>query len=272
MGRAQTADSAVKTTAEPAGVLAQTTVGDASSVDLQNSSSSDRQGGQQVPDAPQPQGQTQSAPKKPPSQGSAQDERQPQTNRILDIIPNFRAVSTDEQLPPQSVKEKFIDTTKDSFDYSAVFIPLMLAGYGMARNSTPEFGDGGPAFARYFWHAAVDQTSENYMVEFIVPSITHEDTRYYTLGRGGFWKRTAYSLSRAVITRNDKGKDEFNISEVVGAGAASGISSLYYPSKERSLGSVGTEWGLDVAIDSLSFVVKEFWPDVNHALFHKDGH
>ena len=75
-----------------------------------------------------------------------------------------------------------------------------------------------------------------------------------------------------MITRNDKGKDEFNISEVVGAGAASGISSLYYPSKERSLGSVGTEWGLDVAIDSLSFVVKEFWPDVNHALFHKDGH
>jgi hypothetical protein len=72
-----------------------------------------------------------------------------------------------------------------------------------------------------------------------------------------------------VVTRNDKGTDEFNFSEVVGAGAAAGVSTLYYPSKERSLGSTGTEWGLDVAIDSMSFFVKEFWPDVNHALFHR---
>jgi hypothetical protein len=60
----------------------------------------------------------------------------------------------------------------------------------MGTNATPEFHQGAAGFARYFWHAAVDQTSENYMVEFVVPSITHEDTRYYTLGRGGFFMRT----------------------------------------------------------------------------------
>ncbi len=234
----------------------------------------DGQTGQSVPDAPRPQEQTPAQAQETQqgqaqAQGSTQEERQPQTSRILEIIPNFRAVSTDEKLPPQTLKEKFIGTTEDSFDYSAIFIPLALAEYSMLNNSTPEFGTGWPGYARYFWHTAVDQTSENYLVEFIVPAITHEDTRYYTLGRGGFIKRAGYALSRAVITRNDKGKDEFNYSEVVGAGAASGISSLYYPSKERSLGSVGSEWGLDVAIDALSFEVKEFWPDVNHALFHR---
>jgi hypothetical protein len=231
--------------------------------------------GQTVPDAPEPQdqatqGQTQSQGQTTqPAQTSAQEARQPQTSRILEIIPNFRAVTTDEKLPPMSVKDKFVGATEDSFDYSAIFIPLALAEYSMLNKATPEFGEGWPGYARYFWHTAVDQTSENYLVEFIVPAITHEDTRYYTLGRGRFLKRAGYALSRVVITRNDKDKDEFNISEVVGAGAASGISSLYYPSKERSLGSVGLEWGLDVAIDALSFEVKEFWPDVNHALFHK---
>jgi hypothetical protein len=214
------------------------------------------------------QGQT-ATPAQAQGQGTGQDTRQPQTSRIMDIIPNFRAVSTDEKLPPMSVRDKFVGTTEDSFDYSAIFIPLMLAGYSDATRATPEFGHGWPAYARYFWHTAVDQTSENYMVEFIVPVLTREDTRYYPLGRGGFLKRAGYALSRAVITRNDKGTDEFNISEVVGAGASAGISSLYYPSRERSLGNVGTEWGLDVAIDSMSFVVKEFWPDVNHALFHR---
>ncbi len=197
-----------------------------------------------------------------------QDQRQQQTKRILDIMPNFRAVSTDEQLPPQSVKEKFVTATEDSFDYSSIFIPLMLTAYDMGIDATPEFHQGAAGFARYFWHNAVDQTSENYMVEFVVPSITHEDTRYYTMGRGGLFKRTGYALSRAVVTRSDAGNNVFNASEIVGAGASAGFSSLYYPSRERSLTNTGTEWGLDVAIDAASFVFKEFWPDINHKLFH----
>ena len=219
-------------------------------------------------DNPQP-----DAPKDPtPTTNTAtttdQDQRQPQTKRILGVVPNFRAVSTDEQLPPQSVKEKFATATEDSFDYSSIFIPLMLTAYDMGIDATPEFHQGAAGFARYFWHNAVDQTSENYMVEFVVPSITHEDTRYYTLGRGGFFKRTGYALSRAVVTRSDAGNNVFNASEVLGAGASAGLSSLYYPSRERSFTNTGTEWGLDVAIDSASFVFKEFWPDINHKLFH----
>jgi hypothetical protein len=195
--------------------------------------------------------------------------RQPQTKRILGIIPNFRSVSTDEQLAPQSVREKFLTATDDSFDYSSAFVPAMLAAYSMGINSTPEFGEGAVGYARYFWHTAVDQTSENYLVEFVMPVATHEDTRYYTLGRGGFVKRTGYALSRAVVTRTDSGHETFNFSEVVGSGAASGLSSLYYPTRERSLGNTGTEWGLDIGIDAASFVAKEFWPDINRHLFHQ---
>jgi hypothetical protein len=207
-------------------------------------------------------------PNAPTAQGQADDQPAPQTKRILGIIPNFRAVSTDVKLPPQSVKDKFMDATQDSFDYSSILIPGMLAAYSMGTNATPEFHEGAAGYARYFWHAAVDQTSENYMVEFIVPVITHQDTRYYTLGRGGFLKRTGYALTRSVITRSDSGKEEFNISEVVGAGAAAGLSSLYYPGRERSIGNTGKEWGLDVGIDAVSYVVREFWPDINHKLFH----
>jgi hypothetical protein len=196
------------------------------------------------------------------------EQRQPQTKRIFGIIPNFRAVSTDEKLPPQSIKDKFMDATQDSFDYSSILLPIAIAAYSMGTNATPEFHQGAAGYSRYLWHSAVDQTSENYMVEFIVPTITREDTRYYTLGRGGFMKRTGYALSRAVITRSDTGKEEFNLGEVVGAGASSGLSNLYYPAASRSVGNTGKQWGLDVGIDAASFVFREFWPDVNHALFH----
>jgi hypothetical protein len=222
----------------------------------QTSSSS----GAGLPDAPRP------------ALAAATDvERLPQTKRILGVIPNFRAVSTDESLPRQSIKDKFMDATQDSFDYSSILLPGVLAAYSMGTKADPEFHQGAAGYGRYFWHAAVDQTSENYWVEFIMPVITREDTRFYTLGKGGFLKRTGYALSRAVVTRTDAGNESFNISEVVGAGAAAGLSSTYYPTRERSFANVASAWGLDVGIDSASFLAREFWPDINRRLFHGKG-
>jgi len=215
--------------------------------------------------ANQPAPQNQAAPNSPGQ--NPQDSNGQQTKRILGIVPNFRAVSADQKLPPQSAKEKFIDATEDSFDYSSIFFPAVVAGYNMAEDKTPQFHQGAAGFARYFWHSAVDQTSENYMVEFIYPTVTHEDGRYYTLGHGGFLKRTGYALSRAVVTRTDSGKETFNFSEVLGAGSAAGLSNLYCPSQSRTLGNTGSQWGLDIGIDAGVFVFREFWPDINRHVF-----
>jgi hypothetical protein len=196
------------------------------------------------------------------------DEQDHQPKRILGIIPNFRAVSTNQTLPPQSAKEKLITASEDSFDYSAFFIPTVLAGYSMATDATPEFHQGAAGYARYFWHTFADQSIENYFVEFIVPAPAHEDIRYYTLGKGGFFKRTGYALSRAVITRSDAGTATFNFGEVLGAGAAAGVSNLYYPTAERTFSNTAQKWGINVGVDAATFVFKEFWPDINRAVFH----
>ena len=235
----------------------QTVAQDASPV-LLNGSSSTSHAAQpaELPDAPQA------------SQAPASSDQGQQTKRILGIFPNFRAVSANVHLPPQSVKDKFVTASQDSFDYSSIFVPAVVAGYSQATNATPEFHQGAVGYGRYFWHTFVDQTSENYFVEFIVPAVTREDTRYYTLGTGGFLKRAGYSLSRAVITRNDAGHDTFNISEVVGAGAAAGVSNLYYPSRERTFSNTADKWGQNIGIDAATFLFHEFWPDINHALFH----
>jgi hypothetical protein len=184
-----------------------------------------------LPDAPAPQ---------PVSSSANQTNEQPK--RILGIIPNFRAVSTEQHLPPQSVKEKFASATEDFFDYSALAIPVAVAGYNYLRNSTPGFGTGGAGYGRYLWHLAVDQTSENYVVEFFVPAATHENTRFYTLGQGSFFTPAGYALSRVVVTRSDAGNPTFNIAELVGAGISARFSSTYYPTRECSFSNTGSQW------------------------------
>jgi hypothetical protein len=192
-----------------------------------------------------------------------------QTKRILGIIPNFRSVSADTKLPPESPKEKFIESTEDSFDYSSFIFVGILAGISEVQGSIPEFHQGAAGYGRYYWHTLADQADENYQVEFLFPVALHQDPRYYTLGHGGFLKRTAYSFSRILITRTDAGGETFNASEVVGAGAAAGISDLYYPSPERTWTKTGQRWLLNVSLDGGTFIFKEFWPDLNSRFFHQ---
>jgi len=192
-----------------------------------------------------------------------------QTKRILGIIPNFRSVSVDVKLPPETVKDKFIGATQDSFDYSSFIYTGLLAGISQWENSYPEFHQGAAGFGRYYWHTFVDQTDENYLVEFALPAVFRQDPRYYTLGRGGLFKRTAYAFSRALITRTDAGNNTFNVSEIVGAGAAAGISNLYYPEPYRNWTKTGQRWVTSVALDGGTFIFKEFWPDINSHIFHQ---
>ena|ERR1700737_773019 len=190
-----------------------------------------------------------------------------QSKRILWIFPNYRAVSANTQLPPLSLKDKFWLATQDSFDYSSFVTAGLLAGVSQANRSYPEFGNGGSGYGRYYWHAVADQAVGNYMTEAIVPSLTHEDPRYYTLGHGGFFKRTGYAVSRLLVTRTDSGGRTFNISEIVGNGAGAGISNTYYPSRERTWTKTGQKWITQIGLDGVFNILKEFWPDINHAIF-----
>ncbi len=192
-----------------------------------------------------------------------------QTKRVLYIVPNFHSVSAGSQLPPQSAKGKLLNATQDSFDYSSFIFVGILAGVGQAHRATPEFGHGGVGYGRYYWHTFVDQTDENYFVEGFIPILFRQDTRYYTLGRGGLLRRTFYAVSRAAITRTDAGNPVANYSEIIGAGAAAGISNLYYPSQERTWTKTGQRWALNVGLDVLSQTFREFWPDVNRKIFHQ---
>jgi hypothetical protein len=192
-----------------------------------------------------------------------------QTKRIFWIIPNYRSVSADCQLPPLSVKDKFVLATQDSFDYSAFIVAGMVAGYSMATVQYHEFHQGAAGYGRYYWHSFVDQTVGNYFTEAIVPTLTHEDPRYYTLGHGGFVLRTGYALSRLVVTKTDSGGKSFNYSEIVGNAAGAALSNAYYPQVERTAGNTMSKWATQVGIDGIANILKEFWPDIRRDIFHR---
>lgn len=220
-----------------------------------------------LPDAPSP-AQADAAQDQKKASVPDQGNSGQQTKRILGIVPNFRAVSADQKLPPLAPREKLKLTLEDTFDYSGVIYVGILAGVSQAEGSYPEFHSGAPAYARYYWHSYADTLDGNLMTEFFLPVATHEDPRYYTLGHGGVIKRAGYAVGRLLITRTDSGGSSPNLSEIVGNGAASGVSDLYYPRPERTWTKTGQRWITQIGLDGVSNLLKEFWPDLNSKLFH----
>ncbi len=186
-----------------------------------------------------------------------------QTQRILGVIPNFRSVSADEHLPPQSVRDKFVIAGRDSFDYGSFILAAVQAGFSIDGNAYPEFGKGVVGYGRYYWRTLLDTADENFMVGGVFPAVLHQDSRFYTLGHGSIAHRALYASTRVLITRGDSGNEQPNFSEIIGAGAASGISSTYYPARYRTWTKVGQKWLTSVVIDGANFTFKEFWPDIN---------
>ncbi len=186
----------------------------------------------------------------------------PEPKRILGIIPNYRAVSAGETAPPPSAKEAFRIATESSFDYSAFIFVGMTSGLADGRDAHPQLGVGAAGYARYYWRGFVDKTDGNYLVLFALPSLFHQDERYYAKGEGGLWERAAYAASRVAITPDDRGRDSFNISEILGRGIAQIVSTAYYPSQARTIGALGSKYGFALVGDAATNVFLELWPDV----------
>jgi len=136
-------------------------------------------------------------------------------------------------------------------------------------NAHPQLGKGVAGFGRYYWRGFLDKTDGNYLVVFALPTVFHQDERYYAMGEGSFWKRAIYSSTRVFITPNYHGHNSLNISELLGRAIAQAISVTYYPSQTRTAGSVGEKYGYAIGRDVLTNVFREFWPDIAVHVLHR---
>ncbi len=116
---------------------------------------------------------------------------------------------------------------------------------------------------------SLDKTSGNYLVIFALPTVFHEDERYYAKGKGSFAKRFLYSTSRVLITPNYDGNNTINASELLGRGIAQGISVAYYPSKTRTFGAISAKYGYALLRDAATNAFREFWPDIATHVLHR---
>ena len=218
--------------------------------------------------------QCQNAPASDPAQpgtkagGSSTDGQEQPQKRILWIIPNFRTSPTLEEYKPISPKEKFRIASLDSFDRGTVALAAAFAGESQITDAERSFGQGVAGYARYFGTAYADFVIGDYMTEAIYPTILHQDPRYFRRGKGSGISRLGYAVGQIFWTHKDSGGTQFNYSEVIGNSTAVAISMAYYPDGRTAANAI-TGLGTQLAVDTASNVLKEFWPDLERKFSKK---
>jgi hypothetical protein len=204
----------------------------------------------------------------PPLPAPAPQPAQQPPKRILGIIPNYRTTPATAKYIPLSTHEKWKLAAQDTFDPGSFILAAGFAVQADLSRDEPSFGHGVPAYARYFGTAYGDVAISNFMSEAIYPSLLHEDPRYFRLGTGSNRTRLWHAVSWTFWTRTDSGGHQFNFSEIAGNATAAAIGTAYYPSK-RSAGDAASRFGVQIGLDMLGNILKEFWPDVDGKFRHK---
>lgn len=206
-------------------------------------------------------------------------------DRLFYALPNFLTLQGQQKLPPLSSKDKFKVVALGTFDYFEYPWWGVLAAINQAENNEPGYGQGWAGYAKRYGSTAGDSMVENFMVGAVFPSVLHQDPRFYQSSKGGYWRRTGYAVTRIVVTRGDSGKSQFNFSEVFGSATAAAISTYsYHPTStfvstptnphlfigsDRTLSHAASTWETQLTLDTITIMVKEFWPDIHRAMSKK---
>ena len=205
------------------------------------------------------------------AQSSAPDAPGAPPSRVLGVLPNYRSAEESAPFTPLSTRRKFYIGYKDSTDYPIFFVAGALAALGQMTAQHPEFGGGLEGYGKRLGGSIADNLIGNFLTESVMPSLLHEDPRYFRRGHGGVWSRTGYAASRVFVARNDHGKWTFNAAEVTGNAMSAAIADAYYPT-ERRLGDNIQRFYSQMATDAFSQVLKEFWPDIKRKYFTRHPH
>jgi hypothetical protein len=176
--------------------------------------------------------------------------------RVFGFIPNFY-VAYDKDAAPLTAKMKFKLALKVSVDPVTVAGVIGVSAIRQATD-TPKYGQGWGAYGERFGAVAADGFSDIMIGGAVLPSLLHQDPRYFYQGTGTTGSRVRHALFSPFVARGDNGKWQPNYSSVGGDLASSALSNLYYPKADRGAGLVFGNFAIGTAERMGASLAQEF--------------
>ena len=183
--------------------------------------------------------------------------------RAVGVLPLFNVV-LNGQAVPLTPAQKFDLSFHTIIDPYTIGLAVVVGGgFGELTDSHTGYGHGPAGFFKRVGASYLDNVDGNLIGNALLPTILHQDPRYYRKGSGSVKSRIIYSALTTFICHGDNGRLQFNTSNVAGNFIAGAISNAYYPADERGVG-LTLENGLVVTLEGMAGAqLLEFSPDLS---------
>jgi hypothetical protein len=145
----------------------------------------------------------------------------------------------------------------------------MQAGISQAEDEFPEYGQGASGFGKRYGATLADEVSSSFFTDEFYPALQGRPA-LFPIGEGSIKRRLGYALKQEIICHTDKGGRSFSWENAFGAITSGAVSNAYYPQSDRGFGLTMSRSAISAGYGSLGGVVDEFYPDINHWLFHRN--
>jgi len=223
---------------------------------------------QEKPDAPAPKVGAAAPPKQKTSVSDEIFKKTP-LELFLGFKPNLAPFEIPDNAPPMRAREKYAFAFHHAEDFKAHLGNVLQAAFQQGFDAQPHYGQGWGPYAQRYGAAEADQVTSCFFIYGFFPHLLKTDPRYFRKKQGSVWSRMNYAASRTLITKKDSGGLTFNTPQVVGQLFQSGISTAYYPQRDRDPGQVFQNWGLSLLFNSGYNIAGEFYPDIWRKVFRR---
>lgn len=176
--------------------------------------------------------------------------------RVLGFIPDFYVVY-DHDAAPLTPKLKFELATKVMLDPITFAGTAFLAGANQVSDY-PDYPQGLKGYGQRFGAIYGNDLTDIMVGGAILPSILHQDPRYFYQGTGTTKCRLLHAISSPLITHGDNGRLQPNYSSLGGYLASGAIANAYYPETNRGAGLVANTFAVDLSANVANAVLQEF--------------
>jgi hypothetical protein len=177
--------------------------------------------------------------------------------RVLGIIPNFYVVYDSKNAVPLTTKLKYKLALRVSVDPVSIAAVTSMAAIKQAAD-TPDFVQGAKGYGQRVGAIGADSFSDILIGGAVLPSLLHQDPRYFYQGEGSTKSRLRHALFSPFICRGDNGRAQPNYSSLGGDLASSAISNAYYPQSNRGAGLVFGNFAIGTVERMASGFAQEF--------------
>jgi hypothetical protein len=203
---------------------------------------------------------TQTTPATPPLTAEQQLKLQ-EKQRIMGVMATFNTTQNHNALP-LSPRQKFQLFFKSATDPWPFALTAVVAGISQADDDFSEYGQGVEGYAKRYGAAYTDYFTGNFFGNAVLPSLLHEDPRYYQRGHGKFITRALWAAGSTGWSKRDNGTWGPNYANVTGNLIGAAISNAYYPEAQRTVSDT-LQRGLTVTVEgAIGAELIEFWPDI----------